>query len=221
MKNASQLLAAGLLLVFGISSAHAELVSKYGGIYDTNANVIWSQDANLLGTLEGSTTASYNTLVSAIIAANKGVIADDPNYYDGHKPFHVLTTSDFGTGGTVSVWGAVAFVRYLNLIRYGGSNEWTLPSLPNNNSSLGFNKLDNPFGELFYSELGGIAGSSIPTGPFVNVQGLYWYGVAYALNSNYAWFFNGEWGYQFFTHKDYLLSAWPIRFGPGPAIGWR
>jgi hypothetical protein len=222
MKKARQLLAAGLLLVFGISSAHAELVSKYGGIYDTKANIIWSQDANLLGTLEGTTAASYNALVSAVIAANRGAVFDIPNYVDDGKPFHVLSAADFGTGGTASHWGAIAFVNYLNVIRYGGSNQWTLPFVPNDASSLGYEKTDNPFGELFYTELGGVAGHAIPASPFLNVQDMYWFANdTYALNSNYAWLFSKNWGYQLFTHKDYLLFVWPVRPGPGPAIGWR
>jgi hypothetical protein len=220
MKNARQLLAALLLLAFDISSAYAELISKSGGVYDTSLNIIWSQDANLLATLEGSTVASYNSLVTTIIAANKGIIADSPNYFDGDKPFHVLSTSDFGTGGAVDYWGAIAFVRYLNLIRYGGSNEWTLPFLPND-SSLGYDQIDNAFGELFYTELGGVAGNAIPAGPFINVQSMYWFGHEYALNSNYAWFFSNSYGYQFFTHKDYQLFVWPIRPGKNANVSVR
>jgi len=205
MKHAQQLLAAGFLLGLTTLTVHAGLVSKGHGIYDSNLNVIWAQDANLLNTLEGSTTASYTTLVNAIISANKNVVLDSPNYFDNDTPRHVLTASDFGSGGTVDYWGAIAFVHYLNWIHYDGSDEWALPSLPIN-SSLGYDQTDNPFGELFYTELSGVAGSAMPAGPFINIQSSgagYWFRNEYAPNANYGWFFAPTYGYQFF--------AWPVR----------
>jgi hypothetical protein len=43
---------------------------------------------------------------------------------------------------------------------------------------------------------------------------MYWFGNnEYALNSNYAWLFDNNYGYQLFTHKDYQLFVWPISLG--------
>ena len=220
MKQAKQLLAAVLALGLPALSARAELVTQGVGILDTKLNVIWTKDANLLATLEGSTPASYSALVTAIIAANNGTIEDVKNFYDGDSKKYVLSASDFGTGGTADYWGAIAFVHYLNKIHYGGSSGWALPSITED-AALGYNQTGNAFGELYYTELGAAAGSTIPNGPFINIQtgtGLagYWFAESYDLNANFAWFFSTTWGYQFFTHKIYQNYVWPVR--PGPSL---
>ena len=95
MKQAKQLLAAVLALGLSALSASAELVTQGVGILDTKLNVIWTKDANLLATLEGSTPASYSALVTAIIAANNGTIEDVKNYYDGDSKKYVLSADRF------------------------------------------------------------------------------------------------------------------------------
>lgn len=191
MKPAKQWLAAGLVLgmtvVTASMPAQAELLSVQGvGILDTEQNIIWLQDANLLNTLEDTTTASYNALVAAIIAANKGVVADSPDFYDGDSRQYTLTAADFQPGGTATYWGALAFVKYLNITRYRGSNNWTLPRV-GGDMTLGYNQTGDAYGKLFYNELRRTAGSAMPVGPFHKVSDPYWFGSEYALNANFAW----------------------------------
>jgi hypothetical protein len=174
MKPAKQWLAAGLVLgmtvVTASMPAQAELLSVQGvGILDTEQNIIWLQDANLLNTLEDTTTASYNALVAAIIAANKGVVADSPDFYDGDSRQYTLTAADFQPGGTATYWGALAFVKYLNITRYRGSNNWTLPRV-GGDMTLGYNQTGDAHGKLFYNELRGTAGSAMPVGPFIKFR---------------------------------------------------
>jgi YVTN family beta-propeller protein len=189
-----------------------EMTSKVARSLAANTNVTWAQDANLLNTLE----SGNSNLVNLIIAANNGVVSDSPNYFDGDSYVHVLTTADFGPNGTADYWGAIAFINYLNSIKYNGSNHWALPSV-SYDESLGYNQIDNAFGKLYYVTLGATAGSTMPSGTFSNVQtgnAGYWFGSEYAPNVNFAWFFSTNWGYQFFTHKDYYNFVWPVSPGP-------
>ncbi len=195
------------------------------------------QDANLLGTLE----ASNSKLLSQIITANNGVIHDTPSFYDNGT--YNLSANDFGSSGTVDWWGAQAFVGYLNSISYKGSNQWALPSTPNE-ALLGYNPNNSQFGELFYNELGGcnplvqiqnciVTGAPVPAGPFSNVQSnVYWSKSEFASSSVY---FSRqpyyEWDFTFLmvtcnptirtsnsTHGQlapamFPLFLYPLRFG--------
>ncbi len=225
MKHAKQWLAAGLAL--GMTSlnasmpAQAEFFVQGVDVLDTDQNVIWMRDANLLNTLEGTTTGSYNTLIAAIISTNKGTVADTPDYFDGGSKKHTLTAADFKAGGFADYWGAIAFVKYLNFIRYGGSNKWTLPEV-GRDASLGYSQTGDAYGALFYNELGGIATGPMPSGPFLNVQtavddsgdySAYWFASTYAPNANYAWNFCSSNGFQWFSRKDFMMYVWPARPG--------
>jgi len=231
MNHAKHWLAAGLALgttaLTAIMPAHAELVVQGVDVLDTDQNVIWMKDANLLNTLEGTTTASYNNLVTAIIAANNGVVSDSPDYFDGDSKKYTLTAADFSPGGYADYYGALAFVKYLNFIRYGGSNKWTLPEV-GGDTNLGYGQTGDAYGALFYNELGGTPGNPMPTGPFLNVQNTftdsgsyaaYWFGSAYAPNANYAWNFCSAFGFQWFSRKDFTQGhVWPARPGPATAL---
>jgi hypothetical protein len=217
MKYTKHLLIAGLSLCLSVLTAHAKLLTDGVGVLDTDFNIVWTQDANLLNTMEGTTTTSYTNLVNAVNAANNGVVEDSPNYFDGHSYEHVLTASDFGPGGTADYWGAIAFVKYLNSINYGGSHSWALPSI-GCDASLGYDQTGNVFGELYYTELGAAAGSTMPSGPFINVQvtgftGNYWFGSEYGPNANFAWYFSTNYGFQFFSQKRYYNYVWPVSPG--------
>ena len=92
-------------------------------VYDTVNNITWAADANLFKTQADSNPL----LVSQIIAANGGVIHDTPNSFDNGT--YSLTTADFNTTtGSMTWWGAQAWVKNLSL---GGVTGWTLPSVAN------------------------------------------------------------------------------------------
>jgi len=226
MKNAKQWLAAGLAFCMtaltGSIPAHSEFFVRGVAVLDTDQNVYWTLDANLLNTLEGTTTASYNALVTTIIAANGGSVADSPDYFDKGSKKHTLTAADFQPGGLADYWGALAFVKYLNSIYYGGSGKWTLPEV-GNDTSLGYSQTGDAYGALFYNELGGIATGPMPSGPFLHVQtavddsgdySAYWFVSTYAPNANYAWNFCSSNGFQWFSRKDFMTYVWPARPGP-------
>ena len=96
MLHQKNLLAAGLvfsLVSFGVEAAlTVETINGQNLVYDSGNNTTWTQDANLLGTLEA--TYGYNTIVNAIIAATP-VIHDSPNGNDnGGSGVYNLSAGD-------------------------------------------------------------------------------------------------------------------------------
>jgi hypothetical protein len=206
--------AAVVLLSLTTLNAHAALTATDGGlgVYDSGINTTWTSDANLLGTLE----AGNSSLISTIVADQAAAI----NTAYGYS----LSASDFGTGGLVDWWGAQAYVDYLNKIDYGNSTQWALPT---SNAVYG-NDNGSQLGELFYNELGGTAGGSIPTNSlFTNEQlSAYWSGTEYASYPSYVWGFDTSNGVQSGYSKDVQLYAWAVSPGqvnaavPEPSIAW-
>ena len=229
---------AGLALILSLSysaTSSAALVNNGSGlIYDSGLNATWTQDANLLGTLEGNRSASYNAMVNTIITTIVE-IQDTANIHDstGTPGFHTLTTADFASGGIVNWFGAKAFVGYLNSIDYKGSTQWSLPTTPTNASNGTNPAVRGQLAELFYNELGGVAGIPIPSGPFSNVQSSgYWSGSEYVPDHGSAWLFTTNDGYQYSNPKNrqgspagYQFYAWAVSPGnvsavPVPAAVW-
>ena len=247
------LLALGLLLSATTFNAHASLTSYTGAggaglVYSSVSNVTWTQDANLLGTLE--TTLGYSNAINAIIAASP-TINGTANYYDtpafsGH---HSVTASDFAAGGLTSWFGAQAFVGYLNSISYGGSNQWRLPTAASI-TQHGFNVTDGELGQLYYSELNKLAfpgagigcsdgawcdstifdwgllgngysglGTSGTAGLFSNAQvDTYWSGTEYAPIPSSAWGFGTGYGNQDLNNLYDQLYAWAVSPGQVSAV---
>jgi hypothetical protein len=209
--------------------SQAALSVGNGLVYDTVQNSTWTQDANLLGTME----ANDPNLVSKIIDANNGIV-DFNNPITGT---HILSaTLDFNDGGsvhgngvptgpgTVDFWGALAFVGYLNSIDYKGSTQWSLPTTPINTD--GYNQISSQLGELFYNELGGVDGLPMPVGPFNNVQNsFYWSGTQSSLFYFDAFGLYTSSGYQTVYNKNIPFYAWAVSPGditavPVPSTVW-
>ncbi len=189
-------------------------------VYDDVNNITWASDANLFKTQ----AASNPNLVSEIIAANGGVIHDTPNFYDNGT--YTLTTADFITGtGAMTWWGAQAWA---NNLRLGGVTGWTLPTTADaaNPNNYGYNITTSQLGDLFYNQLGGVAGSSITTthnanyNLFSNVQDyVYWSGSEYAPFPGNAWYFYTVNGVQHDTFsKSFQFHAWAVRPGDVAAV---
>jgi hypothetical protein len=220
-----KLLAVGLLLGLSAFNVEASLTTYTAAgnqsvVYSSVSNVTWTGDANLLGSLEASNANLVSTIISTI-----GSIADTPNTYDTpvYSGSHTLSTDDFGANGLVSWFGAKAFTSYLNTIIYAGSNQWALPSA-GANPQTGYNQAGGQFGQLFYNELGGTVGGTIPnTANFTNEQvNGYWLGTEYAPVPAYAWEFSTFSGYQGYYDKGFLGStqflAWVVSPGQVSAV---
>lgn len=197
----------------------------------------------MLGTLEN--TYGYNTIVNAIIAADP-VIHDTPNYLDGsylnydgnyNLPYsgaYTLSAKDFNSDGSLDWWAAQAFVHYLDIIDYAGSNQWALPTQPDQIDVSIFT--NSPLGELYFNELNALAwpgtnfsdygilhdgsmGTSGNAGPFANAQtDLYWFGTELNSYPDTVWRFGTDTGYQYGDRKYGQSYAWAISPGQLTAV---
>jgi hypothetical protein len=238
----NKILLAAVVLASVVSNANAALttVDNGLGVYDSALNVTWATNGNLLQTME-SQQGSLN-VINAIIAASP-VVHDTPNAYDNNGPGNYnVSINNFGGGGLTDWYGAQAFINYLNVINYGNSKQWALPS-SGTNPQANFNQTSSQLGELYYNELGAVAldSNSAPAsqhfgilgkgygamyqagnpGPFTNVQAqTYWSGTEFTSPSIltagpvFAWYFSTQTGYQFETNK--ILGPyyiWPVSPG--------
>ena len=206
------------------TTTHAALVARGTDmVYDDVNNITWASDANLFQTQ----AASNPNLVSQIIAANGGVIHDTPNAYDTVpiSGIYTLASADFNTStGTMTWWGAQAWANDLTL---GGVTGWALPTTADtaNPNNFGYNITTSQLGDLFYNQLGGVAGSSITIthntnyNLFSSVENYaYWASSEYALGPAYALNLNVSYGYQGGDVKVNLLNAWAVHVGDVAAV---
>jgi len=167
-------------------NAHAELISTDNGlgVYDTAAKITWTADANLLGTMEANAIAQYGNDNSLINTISNGNIS-----------------AEFGGNGTANVYGAFAFVTYLNDIVYGNSNKWSLPT-----NTQGFDSHSSSF--------------------FINVQSEYWTSTQSSTNYNFNWVFNAIGGENYGLRSTDQLLIWAVSPGnvvapvPLPTSAW-
>jgi len=199
----------GLLLAAGFSialPAQAALqgrdmdgnLATYEAYYDTNLNITWLADANL---------AATNTFGVGNIYPTGGM-----------------------SGDTAQNW-----IGAMNSANYFGYNDWRLPVTPqydptcssqSGGDSYGVGCTGSEMGHLFYTELGGVAGSSITLthnanySLFQNVAAdYYWSGSGYPPNNAYhKWAFVMSSGYQYWYLSNIELSVWAVRDGDVAAI---
>lgn len=191
---------AGVFSLGLVASAEAALVSRLGGlaVYDTDFNITWLADANL--------AASDTFGVSGI--AGSGIMTWD----------------------TAQSW-----INAVNTAGYLGYSDWRLPTtlqpdatcaFQSGSVSYGYNCSGSEMGHLFYTELGGVAGTSIQTthnsslSLFSNIQpGNYWSGTEYAPDAaSSAWIFGFLYGGQDADYKSANLYALVVRPGDVAAV---
>jgi len=184
-------------------------------VYSSVSDVTWTKDGDLFQTMY----KADNTLIDKIIAVT-------PSIYDSYYGADwTLGNKDFyPTYGAANFYGAVAFVNYLNSIKYAGNNTWRLPTVASA-STYGYNTPRNgtatgdELTELFYDELHGKAGSPIPdTDFFDNEQArAYLYSTTYrpdVLSPEYIWHLVTWHGFQFhYGNKTDGYVIWAITSG--------
>ena len=234
----TKLIGVGAVLV--AMNANASLISTDGGlgVYDTTNNVTWTSNANLFATQAASFSGGASALVNTIIADSGGVIHDTPSSYDPSGTF-TLSAIDFNTpGGNMTWWGAQAWVHYLDVTNYGGSNQWALPATVDASSSDAYppSQSSSQLAQLFYGGLGQVAESSITAthnasySLFSNVQSYaYWSGTEFFADRvgdrGVAWLFYPLFGGQYGTSKNTSLYALAVSPGqvsavPEPSSVW-
>lgn len=213
-----------LALLSGPVVANAALTSVDGGlgVYDSTNNATWTSDANLFLTQADNYSGGADAFVAAIIANSGGVIHDTPNTYDPSGTY-TLSASDFVTAytngpngtfyaGTMTWWGAQAWVNYLNATNYGGSKQWSLPATYLNQNPGGYPppQSSSQMAQLFYGGLGQVVSSSITTthngnySLFSNVQQYVYWSDTEDPSPYLAWAFNTTQGAQF----NYVKTAY-------------
>ncbi len=166
-----------------------------------------------------ASAAVTGTAQASLFDRGNGLIYDDAK--------DITWTANANINGLMTWTQAVAWADSLV---FGGYSDWRLPTtIP---ATFGYNKTGSEMGELFYNELGGVAGYSITTthnanyNLFTNVQSyVYWSGSEYAHVPSYAWYFSTGYGSQGNDFKYNQLYAWAVRPGdvaavPVPAAFW-
>ena len=157
---------------------------------------------------------------ASLVARDGGMVYDDVNNITWAADANLAKTSGYDADGQMTWAGAVAWADQLTL---GGYTDWSLPTtVP---AVYGYNQKGSQLGDLFYNQLGGVAGNSIATthndnyNLFTNVQSyVYWSGSEYAPNPGGAWRFGTSYGYQNTDYKPNQLYAWAVRPGDVAAV---
>lgn len=210
MKIKKTLLAAALgASLLSATGAHAALTLTLGGngVYDTDLNITWLQNANLAASntfgVGGISSEGYMTWftaqswISAMNAAN----------YLGFSDWRLPTVTDTGTPGCTN-------------------------SMNGTDCGYNPNTATGEMAHLWYDELGNIApyntsGVHVPaifgsgltnTGPFsiLSTDRYHWYGTEDAVNSMFAWDFKTSTGVQGVANKFSSYHAWAVRDGGVP-----
>lgn len=213
--------------------ARAELIENGNGLVtDTALNIVWTQNGNLFKTM-AEASGDPSAFVANLISTVGGRVYDKPNIWDtpANSGYHLLSSSDFNTDtGAVTWYGAMAWVDYLNAIRYQGYADWRLPATldtgapgpqcANNFSDCGDYNVDAESSEmahLYYVDLQnqsaynadgslkpgtcGVDWGMVNPGPFTNVQNnAYWSGTENVVNAAQPWFFATFFGSQGANH---------------------
>ena len=156
---------------------------------------------------------------ASLVARTGGMVYDDVNNITWAADANLAKTSGYDADGLMNWADAVAWADQLTL---GGYTDWSLPTtVP---AVSGYNQTGSQMGNLFYTQLGGVADNSIATtngnyNLFTNVQSsVYWSGSEYAPFPGYAWVFFTYNGSQDLINKDGQFYAWAVRPGDVAAV---
>jgi len=188
-------LSAGL---FSATSAHAVLTLTLGGqgVYDSDLNITWMQNANL---------AATNTFgVSGITSDGRMIWDTAQNWIGAMNAANYLGYNDWRLATTLQ--------PDLSCDTQSGGN------------SYGYNCTGSEMGHLFYNELGGTANSSILSSGdpdlslFQNIQSSFYWSTE-APNTDVAWYFSTDDGFQSSFPKHLAgMYAWAVRDEDSPVV---
>ena len=191
-----RILATALLCGLTMSSAHAALVDRGGGmIYDDVLMITWLKDANYAKTSGYDTDGTYGTMYWATANAWANALV-----YGGFDDWRLPTTGTTPTCSGACTNSELGHMFYNNMgATYGKSIHLGSNSA---NLALFMNVAPQPPG----------------------VSGLYWSSTENAAGS--AWSFNTLGGGQSVFGKGFAFYAWAVRDGdvaspvPEPAAAW-
>ncbi|MHB8741628.1 MAG: VPLPA-CTERM sorting domain-containing protein [Sulfuricaulis sp.] len=204
------------------AGANAALVSRLGGLayYDTALGITWLANAN------AAVGSAYDTSLPGTGLMDWATA----------NAWAASLTVDGVSGWQLPTTGPVNGSSFNYNLSYNGSTDYGYNiSAP---GSVYPGSTGSEMAYMFYNTLGNKAfcdtSGSCPqagwgltnAGPFSNVQSnLYWSGTVYAPNTNNAWDFYFDKGYQDATVKGLNAYAWAVHPGdvaavPIPAAAW-
>ena len=194
----------GAALVSGTANA-TSLSPRLGGqaVYDADLDLLWLGNANLADSMDfglpGIGEQSPGTMNWA--TANRWIAELNTHNYLGFNNWRLPTTTQPDTGCSDQ--------RFNGVPGQGG----------------GFNCTGSEMGHLFYSELGGTAGSPLlgSQGPFTNIQPLYWSSTPNTGGLVWDFLFDNpsnhsQAGSQDLDGDARRESAWAVRSGDVAAV---
>ncbi len=202
----------GSFLVAPVEAALELRGSNDEFVYNPESDTTFARDANLFKTQ----AANNANLVNSITSLTPTIV--DPLW----GPQNLDDGSHFDTdSGSMTWFGAVAWITWLNDQAYGGQSNWQLPEiLPVNGSSINYlSSFDgssdigwnngspaSALGNIFYTELSNIGSKEIDgsdvsegigvtnLGPFQNLDNaFYWYGSEFEQDPS---FIDSAWGFS-------------------------
>lgn len=178
------------------------------------------QLSKLIKALAVAGLVSSGAAQAALVDRGGGMIYDTDLNITWLADANYAKTSGYDADGLMNWTAANAWAAGLT---YGGYSDWRLPT---SDTCIGYNCTGSELGHLFYTELGGTAGSSILSSAdpdlnlFQNIQAYpYWSGTAYApFPAFYALYFATNEGFQDFNHQLNEFYAWAVRPGDVAAV---
>jgi hypothetical protein len=212
-------LVSGLIVscLFAGGVAHAQLADTGNGLINhPAANMTWEADGNLFKTM----AAANPNLVDDIITTWGSLPL--PFDHTLHAVAVNSTPADFYPAqGTMTYWGAIAWIHYLNVTHHKGYSDWRLaniggPVAPGACGGACYpgNVNSSEWWRLFGQELGGTFGTSIHTSHNAS------YNLFTAITGGFSDNVAGDLVNMFFADggqgRNYIAIdsvAWPVRTG--------
>lgn len=180
----------------------------------------------------GAGLLSSGAAHAALVDRGGGLIYDTALNITWLSDANYAKTSGYDASGAMKWNQAVAWaanLSYYDSVRNVTYTDWRLAA---SDACSGANCAGSEMGQLFYNELGGVAGQSIASthnanyGLFQNFQpNGYWFGTEYAPDAKNSWSFYLNDGNQSNNNKNNSLYALAVLPGdvaavPAPATAW-
>ena len=220
------------VLLFGlvgfVSISHAALNDLGNGLVtDDTLDITWMKDANLVKTSCDANNALWQAFDPSALPAIE---------QSGQTKIQICTIN-----GKLNWFEAEAWIAVLNAQNYLGHNDWRQPLIAQPDAACSFQdahagfpdqgrgyncaNVGSELNHLFYTSLnnpnqlddncvGAIPHCFQNTAPFDNPQfSSYWGGSVFAPDTNSAWGFVVDSGFQGFVNKTFRTFVWPVRSG--------
>jgi hypothetical protein len=172
--------------------------------------------------LVGALVLAFGNAQATLFDRGGGLIYDDVLNITWLQDANYAATSGYVLSGTMTWAMAInwaAGLSYYDNVRNVTYSDWRLPQTFVNR--FGYNNTDVELGHLFYTDLGGVAKTSIFSvhnsnlSLFINLKDDYWFSNDFSAAGmpNEAADFSFAYGYQGAASKSAYLQTWAVRDG--------